>query len=516
ATISGIKEMHSEATADAARIFLRFDWGIPLDMVRVEVVEKIEMIRKDLPNDINHIYVLNFNATDLPVVQARVSAPGIDLAANYDLLEKRVKIPIQRIPGVARVELNGVLPKVVYIDLILDKLTEHGVNVGKLVESLSQNNVNVSLGVIRNDQIVMRARALGVFPNLSALMDFPVNSHGLKLRDIAEVRYEEPPLDFGRHLNHQNAVALEVYKEPTANAVEVATQVTRLITEHLSKDPYLQGIQLFVWQDQAREIRSGLKGIATSGLWGGLLAVLLLYLFLRRVDMTLIVSLAIPFSLLCGIMALYYLGYTLNAMSMMGLMLAVGLLVDNAIVVLESIDATFRHGASRTEAADQGTRRVELAVIASTTTTIIVFLPLIFGKKTQITTFLEEIGIAISLTLLASLLISLTLIPLATSRLLPERPAEPVGWIRLIQDFYVRCLRWTLRHRRWMLGITGLTLVSLAFPPLLGLQTSPFAGTQNRRQFLRYEFADFTYKADVEAVVTQVEQFLERQRDRWP
>lgn len=515
-TISGIKEMNSEATADAARIFLQFDWGTKLDMVRVEVAEKIEMIRKDLPADVDHIYILNFNATDLPVVQARISAPGIDLASNYDLLEKRVKIPIQRIPGVARVELNGVLPKAIYIDLILDKLIEHGVNVGELVQSLSQNNVNVSLGVIRDDHIVMRARALGVFPNFSALMDFPVNAHGLRLGDIAEVRYEEPPLDFGRHLNHQNAVALEVYKEPTANVVEVATRVTRLITEHLAKDPYLQGIQLFVWQDQAREIRDGLKGIATSGLWGGLLAVFLLYLFLRRIDMTLIVSLAIPFSLLCGVMVLYYLGYTLNAMSMMGLMLAVGMLVDNAIVVLESIDATLRQGYPRPEAADRGARLVELAVIASTTTTIIVFLPLIFGRKTQITTFLAEIGIAISLTLLASLLISLTLIPLTTSRLLPERLAEPVGWIRRIQHVYVRCLGWTLRHRGWMTGIVVLTLASLAFPKMLGLQTSPFAGTQNRRQLLRYDFVDFTYTADVEAIVTRVEQFLERQRDRWP
>src|SRR3989304_6202662 len=154
-TMSGIKKMESTATADEARIQLQFDWGVKLDMVRTEIAEKIELIRKDLPSDVERINVLNFNAGDIPVVQSRISAPGIDLAANYDLLEKRIKVPIERIPGVARVELNGILPKAIYIDLILNKILEHKIDVGRLAESLQKNNSNISIGKIRGEDSVI-------------------------------------------------------------------------------------------------------------------------------------------------------------------------------------------------------------------------------------------------------------------------------------------------------------------------------------------------------------------------
>src|SRR5262249_49723515 len=154
---------------------------------------------------------------------------------------------------------------------------------------------------------VITVRSLGTFPDLSAIENFPINNSGLRLKDIAEIQYAEPAVEFGRHLNHSYAVALEVYKEPTANVVEVATAVTNQI-KAFGNDPYLKGINLFVWQDQAKEIRDGLKGITDAGIWGGIFAITVLFLFLRRIDTTLIVSLAIPISILCGSTVLYYLG----------------------------------------------------------------------------------------------------------------------------------------------------------------------------------------------------------------
>ena len=514
-TLSGIKKMESTATADEAQIQLQFDWGIKLDLVRTEVAEKIELIRKDLPPDVEHINVLNFNASDIPVVQARVSAPGIDLASNYDLLEKRIKIPIERIPGVARVELNGVLPKALWIDLILNKLVEHKIDVGQLAESLQKSNSNLSVGKIRGEDSVITVRSLGTFEDLEAVGNFPVNDSGLKLKDIAEIQYAEPAVEFGRHLNHSYAIALEVFKEPTANAVDVATAVTLKVKE-FGNDPYLKGINLFVWQDQAKEIKDGLKGITDAGLWGGLFALVILFIFLRRIDTTLIVSLAIPISVLCGATILYYLGHTFNLLSMMGLMLAVGMLVDNAIVVLESIYKSRQEGLSKMQASEKGAKSVETAVIASTISTIIVFLPLIVGKKTEISTFLSEIGIAITSTLICSLLVSLTLIPLATSRFLRDKKIEDPRWIQWMKRHYASVLQWTFRRRVWSFVIVVVMLASAALPFKLGLQTGTFAGGKNRRMFISYDFADFTYKKDVEQIVIQVEKFLDKNQKEWP
>jgi HAE1 family hydrophobic/amphiphilic exporter-1 len=516
ATMSGIKNINSKATADGAEINLEFDWGIKLDLIRTEVGEKIEMVRKDLPADVERINIMNFSSSDIPVVQARISAPGIDLASNYDLLEKKVKTPIQRIPGVARVDLDGVSPKVIYVDLILNKIREHSIDVGQLADKLQKNNTNISVGKIRNKDYVVTVRSLGNFQNFEALKNFAINDHGLRLKDIAEITYEEPPQDVGRHLNHSYAVAVEVYKEPTANTVEVATQVTNLIKKNFATDPDLKGISLFVWQDQAAEIKNGLNGIMNGGIWGGLFAIIILYIFLRRIDMTLVVSLTIPVSILCGCAALYYMGYTFNVMSMMGLMLSVGMLVDDAIVVLESIYKSRQEGLPRTEAAEKGTKLVGLAVTASTLTTIIVFLPLIVGKKTNITTFLAEIGIAITVTIICSLFLSLTLIPLVTSRFLRDKHVEEAAWITWLRHKYLRVLGWTFAHRWLTAGATLLLMVSLALPNMLGLQTGIFSGGKNKRQRLVYEFSDFTYKADVEKVVTRVENFLDQQRKKWP
>lgn len=515
-TISGVKSMNSKSTADGAEINLEFDWGIKLDIIRTEVGEKIDLVRKDLPPDVDKILIMNFSSSDIPVVQARISAPNIDLAANYDLLEKKVKMPIQRIPGVARVDLSGVSPKAIYVALILNKISEHKVDVGRIIDMLQKNNSVVSIGKIRDQDHVMTVRALGSFKNFEELANLKIDDQGVRLKDIAEIRYEEPTQEVGRHLNHAYGVAVEVFKEPLANTVEVATAVTTLIKESFATDPDLKGISLFVWEDQAAEIKGGLGAITSAGLWGGLFSVVILFIFLRRVDMTLVVSLTIPISILCGTAFMYYLGLTFNVMSMMGLMLAVGMLVDDAIVVLESIYKSRQEGHSRLDAANVGTKAVGLAVTASTLTTIIVFLPLIVGKKTNITIFLAEIGISITVTILCSLLLSLTLIPLVTSKFLHDRQVAEAHWIHWLKEKYKSVLGWTFRHRWATTGIGILMLASLALPNMLGLQTGQFAGGKNKRQRLVYEFSDFMYKADVERVVTRVENFLETQKAKWP
>jgi len=513
ATLSGIKRMRATASADDASIQLEFNWGESLDIVRMKVAEKIEQARKDLPLNVERILISTISTSQIPVVEARISAPGLDLSKNYDLLESRIVNPIQRVPGVAKVSLNGVEPPEVRINLRLDKIAAHGIDLGALAERLAAANQNLALGKIEDEGRVIHVRSLGAFEDLASIENFPVDGRGLTVSDIADVTYQEPPVPLGRHLNGKYAVALQVFKEPTANTVDVAARVNALITGSISDDPTLSGIHLFVFEDQAREITSGLAGLREEGMIGGLLAVVVLFFFLRRWDTTLIVSLAIPMSIISSAIVLYFLGKTLNVLSMMGLMLGVGLLVDDAIVVLESIFRVHSQGRPAAEAAIAGTRQVAGAVVSSTLTTVIVFLPLVVGSKNELTVWLGEIGIAISLTILSSLLVSMTLIPLMASKIMSARHATNPRWMDWLTERYVRTLRFTFKHRWATFGATIVLLATAALPFVLGLQTAIFAGARNERVRLVYEFSDFHYKEEAEEAVSRIEKWFFGRKD---
>lgn len=516
ATLSGVKKLSSNSSADNAEVFMEFDWGQDIDIIRMQVSEKMDAIKPSLPPGIGQILIFSFNTSDIPVVQARIAAEGVDLSKNYDLLEARVLNRLRRVPGVARVELNGVAPREINIDLILDKVKAHNVNLGELIARLQGSSSNMVLGQVNDKGLRYSIRAKGAFDSIEMISNLPVNDRGLKLSDIADIRYEQPPLDFGRHLDGKYAVALDVFKESTANTVDVARRVMKVITEDIGSDPLLRGIKVFTWDDQAEMITSGIKGLTESGAIGGLLAIAILYFFLRRLTSTVIVSLAIPFSIIAATGTMYFMGMTLNILSMMGLMLGVGMLVDNAIVVLESIDRHQRTESDPKKAAYSGASAVAMAVTASTLTSLIVFLPLIVGSGSELTVWLGEVGIAISLAVIASLLASLALIPLMSAHFLRHQEPKRNRVVEWLEDRYVGILEWTLT-RPWktfflIVGVFALTIVPFATK---WVKTGIFSATKNDRIRLQYEFKDFAYKSAAEQVVNRVEQYLWKHKERF-
>jgi HAE1 family hydrophobic/amphiphilic exporter-1 len=516
ATLPDVKRLRSTSNADSCQIEMEFQWGMDLDVIRMLVREKLDQARASLPDGIGEIQVFSFNTSDIPVIQGRISAAGVDLSQNFDLLETRIANRIRRVPGVARVTLGGIEPRQIFVDLRLDRIKAHRVELGPLVERLRSANATTALGPVDQDGRRYAARAVGALSSVDEIRTLAVNDQGLRLGDIADLRYEEPPVEYGRHLNLEQAIALDVFKESTANTVEVVEAVQKVLKEEVGADPLLKGINLFVWEDQAREIRAGIEGLSEAGLQGALLAIVVLYFFLRRLDSTLVVSAAIPLSLLVTTAVMYFVGRNLNVLSMMGLMLGVGMLVDNAIVVLESIDRRHRSEPDTRKASLSGGQEVALAITCSTLTSVIVFLPLIVGVKNEITIMLGEAGFTITVAMLASLGVSLLLVPLLSSRLLKARqPVEPrsVAWM---EERYVRLLRWTFRHRAWTLALVTVSLVVGFLPFFLGmLETSTFSGGVNRRLRINYEFADFTYKSEVEEKVRVVEEFLHANRQKY-
>lgn len=513
ATIPGSRRINATATADEARLQLDFTWGETVDVARAKVFEAVEDARPDLPTEVREVFVNTFSTTQIPIVEARISAPGMDLSANYERLERRVADPIRRVPGVARVDLSGVEPREVRIDLRTDRIAAHRVDLGEVAARVENLNRNLPLGSIRTEGGVTPVRGFGALDEIDRIGSFPLNDRGLRVADIADVTYREPPIGFGRHLNDEAAIGLSVFKSAEANTVEVATEVTALIESGIAADPALAGISLLVFEDQAAQITSGLAGIRTEGLLGALLAVFVLFLFLRRVDTTSIVSLTIPMSIIAAAIILYFAGRSLNVLSMMGMMLGVGLLVDDAIVVLESIVREHGRGLRAKAAAIVGAHAVSGPVIASTITTAVVFLPTVVGAKNPMSIWLGEIGLALSLTVLCSLFISLTLIPLVSSRLLARRASVAPRWTERLADAYGRLLRATLRRRWITAGVAAAFLVSAVLPFFLGLSTAVFAGLNRNRIFLAYEFSDFHYRADAERVVDRVEDALRPLRE---
>ena len=527
ATLSGVKKLHSTSGADGANFELEFAWGEDLDVVRMRVSELMDQVEAELPTGVGEILIFSFSTSDIPVVEARISAEGVDLSESYELLEARVLNRLRRVPGVARVDLGGVEPKEIDIDLALDEIKAHNVDVGQLLETLRRSAENLVLGEVREGGLRYTARALGGFASVDELRDLVIDPRGLKLSDVAEVTYEEPPLDYGRRLDGKDAVALTIFKESTANTVETAQAVMRVIEEDIGSDPLLQGVSVFVFDDQAEEILNSLNGLTRSGMIGALLAVVVLYFFLRRLGSTLIVSLSIPFSIIAACGVLFFLGKSLNILSMMGLMLGVGMLVDNAIVVLESIDRRQRGEPDPEKAALGGAAQVALAVTASTATSVIVFLPLIVGSDNELTVWLGEVGIAICLALVCSLFSALTLIPLVSARFLkrgggpafrflkrrprqvgaeaePSRP--PLAWL---EERYGRLLGWTVTHRGKTWGLLGLAAIVGFLPFFTGMvDSSVFSGTVNERLYLSYEFTDFAYKSEARRAVETVEAHL--------
>jgi HAE1 family hydrophobic/amphiphilic exporter-1 len=491
-TLGGVKQITSYSDPEQCTVSLEFDWGRDVNVLRLEVKEKLDQIRGDLPPDVRDVFLFTFNTNDIPIVEGRISAKNRDLSGSYDLIEHRVLNRLERIPGVGRVELNGVEPAVISVYLKLDEIKAHRVDVGRLFTELSASNFNLTVGQVTKDGLRYDIRTVGAVSSIEELDNIPLDDHGLRLRDVADVVYAVPEQVFGRFLNGEPAVAFTVQRASDANTVEVVAAVRKELAR-INKDPQLAGFDVLMFFDQGEQIKASLSGLLHSGILGALLAVGVLYFFLLRIGTTLIVSLAIPLSTIGTACYLYLTGKSLNVLSMMGLMLAVGMLVDNAVVVLESIYRRLGMGESPVEATLHGTKDVGRAVTSATLSSIIVFAPIILAARTEITVWLKEVGIAISVTILMSLLVSLTLIPMMTSHLLKGGKGS-VAKNPLVERWcnrYVTVLNWTSIRHPWITGVPialGVLIVTMGAAKVGGLKPDPFSDRGARHEYLQIEY----------------------------
>ena len=514
ATMTGIKRMRSQATSEAASIFIEFsDWDRDIAIAASDARERIDAIRSDLPDDLQRYNVFKWSSSDQPVLKVRL-ASATDLTAAYDMLDREFKRRIERIPGVARVDITGAPPNEVEIAIDADRLSAHGLSINELSDRLRTLNFSISAGQINDNGQRVRVQPVGEITDLQEMRDLVINAKGLRLGDIAEVRLKPARMNYGRRLDGNPAIGLDIFKERSANLVDVSRAALAEVEAIRAQDS-MRDVQIKVIDNQGKAVTSSLLELAEAGAVGLILSVTVLFFFLRHWPSTLMVTLAIPICFTITLGFMYFAGVTLNILTMMGLLLAVGMLVDNAVVVVESIyQERERMPGQPRLASIIGTRNVAIALSAGTLCHCIVFVPNLFGETNNISIFMAQIAITISVSLLASWLVAVSLIPMLSARMAtPKLLHSHTGVIARLQRHYARLLDWSLRYRGWsLLGIVLVVLVSLV--PMKLTKVDMFGGGGGKDVFIGYMWKGaYTYRQMSEEV-GRVEAWVEQNRER--
>ena len=415
--VKGLRKISSVSKAGQSDVLLEFEWDVAMDITSLEVREKLDLI--SLPLDVQKPLILKFNPSLDPIIRLGLqtsdnSVAGLTKLRTY--AEYDVKRQLESLLGVASVKLGGGLEQEYQVIIDQHKLAQLNLSSQEIINRINAENINISAGKLIEGNTQYLVRTLNQFTDIRQIGELVVyreNGQIITLNDIATIvdGYKERT-DVTR-INAVEAVELAIYKEGDANTVQVAKLINNKL-DAINKslgDRY----QLTVVYDQSTFISNAISEVKSAALIGGLLAMLILYLFLRSIIPTLIISLSIPVSVIATFNMMYGNGISLNIMSLGGIALATGLLVDNAIVVLENIARYKEQGLSAVEAARKGTKEVSGAIIASTLTTLAVFVPLIFVEGVAGQLFADQ-AMTVAFALIASLIVALTLIPMLASR----------------------------------------------------------------------------------------------------
>ena len=509
ATMPGIKMMNSRANAEGGQIQVEFsDWSRDIAMAASEARERIDAVRDQLPDDFRRYYVQRWSTSDQEAISLRLNSKE-DLTARADMIERSIKQRLERLPGVARVEVEGVAKQEVLVALDKDRVSAHGVALNELVQKLQAANFSVSAGQITENGRRLRVQPRGELLELQALRDLPINNRGTRLSDLAEVSLQPQRMNYVRQMEGKPSVGVDIYKERSANLVDLSRAVRDEI-ELLEDDPAMRGVDIEVAYDSGKAVTSSLLALAEAGAIGLLLSVIVLYAFLRHWPSTLMVSLAIPICFIMTLGFMYFTGISLNIISMMGLLLAVGMLVDNAVVVVESIyQEREKYPGQPAMASIIGTRHVAIALSAGTLCHCVVFLPMMFGEMNIITIYLSQLAVTISFSLLASWLVAVSLIPMLSARM-KTPPAIKSPLINGLQNRYAKLLRWTLAHRGWSVaGILAVSIISVY--PMTHIQGG---GDDNDPDEINifYQWRGAYSKEEMGKEVARVEEFVNAHR----
>ncbi len=486
----GVEEITSSSSEGTSSVRLSFEWGTDLDAAADEVRTRIDRTRGQLPEDAEPPTIFKFDVNAFPILFMGVYS-DMNPRDLREFVENQIQYRFERLPGVAQADIWGGLQREIHVNLDRGKMNALRLDPAQVSAALRRENLNEPAGQVIEGDFEVLMRTEGQFHSLEQISNTMVarrEGRPVYIRDIATVEDKYQEIRNLVRINGKPGLRVAVRKQSGANTVDVAHAVHREI-ERINRD--FRQVEVVSIYDTSEFIERSVANVRDAAMYGSILAVLVLLLFLRNIRTTLIIGVTIPISVIATFGLMYFYGFTLNTVSFGGLALGVGILVDNSIVVLENI---FRHrqgGEGKEEAARKGTDEVATAITASTLTTIVVFLPVVFMTGVSGVMF-QQLAWVVSFSLFSSLLVALTLIPLLSSRVIRVREPNKESWsyrfihgtatlLDRLDESYGRGIAWALRHR--LVIVTSTVLV--------------FAGTFFLVQFIGFELQPETDEGEV-------------------
>ena len=470
AGVPNLDEVTSQSEEGGSRVNLSFTQGTNLEEAANDIRAALDRVRRGFPEEVDPPGIWKFDPNDFPIVilGAQSSRPMDELTR---ILERDIRRRLDQVAGVGSIDIWGGVYREVRVNLHRDRLLASGLTADQVRQAIVSDNTTLPGGNVKQGVTDLYVRTLGEYNSVEEVGNTiitNVNGMPIRVRDVATV--EDTYKDMNRFVmvSDQPMVRVGVRKQTGANTVEVAEAIIQEVERINSERPDLN---LLVITDQSDFIKNSISNVQQSAVWGAFLAIFILYIFLRNGSTTWIIALAIPISIIATFALLYFNGLTLNQMSFGGLALGVGLIVDNSIVVLENIVRLRGKGMSLKEAAMTGTKQVNGAIIASTLTTCVIFLPVVF-MTTVTGTMFQQLALVVVFALVCSLLVALTLVPMLSSRFLSVEVSEDGSddtplrkksrWLLVIEEKYSVLLKGALQRRGTILAST-VVLVILAF-----------------------------------------------------
>ncbi len=507
-TVSGIRKVTSQSVEGASIIIAEFEWGTNLDFAAQDIRDKIALIERYFPSDVQKPIVFKFDISMLPVGRYIATSEKYNLTQLKKLMEDEIKPYLERVEGVATVDVVGGRENEYWVEIDLSRMLEAGISFSQISQMLQLNNYNLPSGKVDLRQKSLLIRTVAEFQSISdvenQVVGFRKNGTPVFLREVGKVYFTESERKgFAKHFGEE-AIMLSIYKKSGANTVQVSSRVGKAVQRLLMK---YKDINLIKGFDQANFILKSSSETINSAIIGALLAALMIFLFLLDIRPTLVIAVAIPISVIMSFTILYFLGYSLNMMTLAGIALGVGMLVDASVVVVENI---FRHeeaGEDRYNAAIGGTEEVWIAISASTFTNVVVFLPLVYIGG-MIGQFTKPLAVTVTITLLASLFVAVTIIPVLTSSYITQSVAikemRRKYWFSGLRTFYEKLLRKLILPKRGLV-LTFIGLLFLFSLPIVRFLNTEFIPPMDMgNAMITVELPPATRVAETEHYVDQI------------
>ncbi len=513
-TLKGLRDFFVHSETASTYSWLSFQKGTDMSEAYNRLVERIERLKTVLPEQYrDNVSVFKYNPeTDREIHAVGVSLPN-RLSDPYRAVRHQVQHRLERIDGVAQVRIGGASQKEIAIEVDRERMQARGVDPVGLVEALRADNFEMSGGTVLEGGRKLYVRSLARHGSLEAFQEIPIPAHKgtVRLRDVADVFFDVPLMENRQRIDGQPALSLGILREAGANIVEVCDRIEAELRQIEAETDF----KFDTFFSQGDLIRESIGNLRDTGLWGGLFAVLVLFFFLRSVRTTALITLAIPVSVMAAVSTIYFMGWSLNLLTMMGLMVAIGMVVDNATVIVENILRMRTKGAPAHEASIRGGSEVGLAISMATLTTVVVFLPLmVMSRDVDLSFFLSKIGVPIVAALLGSLLVALIFIPMVASRfggsVLKKEP-KAIRWIR---GAYAGALAWSLTHRKDTTLIV-LALFAAVFYPMDRVRKSDVLEGVVNSVRIRSTAPKFLTWKELSDVGAEVEDFLDGKRETY-